>query len=176
MGLASESIPNRPLRGDELAEYAIKLMRDRLKNAHHFSAQVTYHQVAFELTGVFHFAYPVGDTRLLVQPLADGTVTGVPPTPLVVDAEGEQQPSEVVAFELASAIEDPNLTRVHCELPVTVTVKTPPKPGEVFPHIEQHQVKYDPTDYPPLAPPAERSLVAEKEKQFNITRKSGKRR
>ena len=175
MGLASESIPNRPLRGDELAEYAIKLMRDRLKNDHHFSAQVTYHQLAFELTGVFHFAYPVGDVPLLVQPRADGTVTGVPPTPLV-EQDGEQQPSEVVAFELASSIEDPNLVRVHCELPVVVTTKTPPKPGEVFPHIEQHQVKYDPTDYPPLAPPAEKNLTPQKEKQFNITRKSGKHR
>jgi hypothetical protein len=55
-------------------------------------------------------------------------------------------------------------------MPVVIRQKVPPVFGQVFPTFEDHQVKYDPTDYPPLPPPEVTDQTAHFAKQWGITK------
>lgn len=68
----------------------------------------------------------------------------------------------VDCFTLAVEVTNPNLVRVHCGMPITITEKVPPKHGEMFGGLKNHEVRYDPSGYDALPPP----LVTDRSQEF----------
>ena len=178
---SAEKIPNLPIRGDELAFYAAKLLSDvcaeqgpndviqmvsalqaACRNDWAFGSAYTYpgasitiavryHQanerIAWTVEPIFKFTNPTHpEQRPFVRRPAN--VTEPPILNHPADAV-----HVVHAFTLSATVENPNLVRVHCGMPIKITTKIPPAYGEMFEKVETHEVRYDPTDYPPLAPP-----------------------
>jgi hypothetical protein len=151
-----EQIPNKPLTGSELADYIVFRLRERVTNDHHFGAQISYRRVAFEITIRLHTDRPTGAWEVHTFTRPEGAVIeGQPP---LIEAPGD---SEVLALDVAVDVENPNLARVAAGLPVQIVTRQPAKPGEIFPKVEHHEVRYDPTDYPPPTPP----VVTDKSEQ-----------
>ena len=146
----NESVPNKPLNGDELARYAIGLLRERLENDCHFSPTVSYRSVAFEIKIRFHFGQPQNDVTVQTFTKPDAAL-GIEGQPPLADVED----SEVLAVDLAVTVDSPNLARVAAGLPIEIINRTAAKPNELFGKVERHEVKYDPADYPKPTPPVE---------------------
>jgi len=146
----NETVRNKALNGEELSQYALGLLRDRLANDCHFSPTVSYRSVAFEIEIRFHFGQPVNDVtvRTFTKPDVALGIEGQPPL-------AEPEDSEVLAVALAVTVDSPNLARVAAGLPIEIINRTAAKPNELFGKVERHEVKYDPADYPKPAPPVE---------------------
>jgi hypothetical protein len=56
----------------------------------------------------------------------------------------------VDCFVVSVKVENPNLVRVHCNLPIVIAEKIQPKHGELFGKIQNHEVRYDPKDFEEL--------------------------
>lgn len=65
-------------------------------------------------------------------------------------------------FTLAVKVENPNLVRVHCNLPITISEKVQPKHGEMFGSFKNHELRYNPEDYEALPDP----VVTDKSEHF----------
>jgi hypothetical protein len=146
----NEEVRNKPLTGEELRQYALGLLRDRLENDCHFSSTVSYRSVAFEIELRFHFGQPANDVTVRTFTKPD-TVLGIEGQPPLSDAED----SEVLATDLSVTVDSPNLARVAAGLPIEIINRTAAKPNELFGKVERHEVKYDPADYPKPTPPVE---------------------
>jgi hypothetical protein len=179
-----EKIPNLPLSGWELSVYVRSMFKKVLEqrgvldsseielvlnpltaamqNDCFFSGSFMYPKVSFEIAAQFHrigdrFAYSVQPLFKTANPLQPThtpfirRLPGTPPPPVVFTPEDEHV---VDCFTALSAVDNPNLVRVHNGMPVSVTASVPPAVGELFGKIERHEVRYDPTDYPPLPDPA----------------------
>ena len=96
--------------------------------------------------------------------LAAEAVEAVPPL-LSADPDARHV---VDCFTLSVKVDNPNLVRVHCGLPVVISEKKPPKYGDMFPEIQQHEIRYDPTDYDPLPEPTITEQSAEVSKRWGI--------
>ena len=141
--MSREPIPNRPLRGDEIAQGILDALAVRFKGDCHFQSSCTYRRVAYEVSVKVHLSPPTlqHEVRTFTKP--DGAIEGQPP---LVLAAGE--PSEVVAFSQAVEIDNPNMFRVAASLPITELHREPAKPNEMFPPIIETEISYKREDYP----------------------------
>ena len=150
-------------------------MQKALENDWIFGGSFTYPNVSFEITLLSHaieettaerfaftlellFRFPNNPNNPQSKPFVRRPV-GISEPPL--EGYGPNALHVVDCFKLAIAVENPNLIRVHCGLPIIVTEKIQPKHGEMFGSLRHHEVKYDPKDYEPLPEPKFTSLSAE---------------
>lgn len=183
MALKSETLPNKALTGEEVAAIAVNSVRDMLAKDCMFSPQIAYRSVAYSIAITFHLGQPHG--QHVVRRYARPGELPEPPLAEVCecghnkDAHGElgcqgpgcagcdeyrAEDSIVVALERTQELPNPNVARIHNDLPITMQSVQPPRssamdvvPGESlpsnpFPEITNHELRYDKTQYP--APPA----------------------
>jgi hypothetical protein len=183
--MAQEQVKNTPLTGHELRNLALHLLRSRLhlhgvltdsqservidcflkdmNNDYVFAGNFMYPQVeldlafqlhviedrwAFTLTPVFLFTNPSHPRHevFIHRPLT------VPKPPLSFSLDDEHV---VDCFRLKCKVDNPNLVRVHLDMPITITKTVLPnrEEGRPFVSFETVEIKYDPKDYDPLPPP-----------------------
>jgi hypothetical protein len=131
MGL-NEEVKNKALNGEELWKYAIDLLNKRFSGDCHFQPTVSYRGVAFELSARFHFGLPANDVTVQTFTKPDPAIGIEGPPPLA-----NVETSDVLAVDLSVTVDNPNLVRVAAGLPVEITQRTAPKPGELFGKVEQ---------------------------------------
>ena len=195
MSLKSDKLPNKALSGSELKEIITQHMRGVMDADWAFGHSVAYRRVAFTVTITCHLGQPIGEHVVRSRARADGVVEGE--APLVelckcghhekdhittigspvncssCDCAGyDPEDAEVVAVERSMTIDNPNLARIHHDLPVRVQESRPPVasmepslPGEppqsvtnAFPDVITHELRYDKTDAPPMPPPVDRDV------------------
>ena len=157
MPLTTDKIPNKALNGREVLEIAVQEFRAMLERDCMFLKTVAYRRVGITFTAVFDFGnpHPVHEVRSRVK--AAGVVEGEAPlTP-------EPEEGELRALERKVELENPNLERVHHDLPIKV--QGPPRPAQVIvpdntipgeppaeilqvPVVETKELRYDKTQYP----------------------------
>jgi hypothetical protein len=151
-------------------EIAVNEFRRMLETDCMFSKQIAYRRVAMELSAKFHFGEPhptheVRSKPVTAQPVAGVAgegAAGIEQFPLSAPPED----STVMALERDTVLDNPNLARVHNDLPVRMQTKGEQKPmvmqtipGEPptfqndFPSIENRELRYDKRDFgdPPAA-------------------------
>jgi hypothetical protein len=125
----------------------------------HSCEETTSAQFAFTLEIVFRTPKsrpPLDEVKPFVR-----RPVGVPAPPL--ESFGPNALHLVDCFTIKASIENPNLVRVHCGMPIIVTEKIPPKHGDLFGTIKNHEIRYDPAGYEPLPDPT----VTDQSKNFS---------
>jgi hypothetical protein len=154
--LSTEQVKNRPLNGAEVRQYAVSLLEKVLRDHCRFQETISYGRVAFEIEARFHFGDSSRDdvvVHTFTKP--NGVIEGEPPLALA----GEQ--AEAVALDISTEVTNPNLVRVATDIPIEIRSKPVQKPGDMFPRIETHAVKYDKEQYPEPEPPVVTDKSAE---------------
>ena len=169
MPLQSETIPNKNLTGREILDCAVADFKAMLERDCTFNPGVAYRRVGYTLEATFHLGYPHQPVKVSVHTRAEpsGVVEGrVPLNPAPPEGEGI-----VLGLERDVKLDNPNLARVHHDLPIKTQERMPPKPityentvpGEPppaaldpFPEVKNREFRYDKTQYPPLEPPVDR--------------------
>lgn len=105
-------------------------------------------RAAFTLEPVFKF--PNNSSFAECKPFVRRPVNCTAPPLEGFSADAQHS---VDCFRIAVKVENPNLVRVHCGMPITITEKIQPKHGEMFGSFENHEIRYDPADYEPLPAP-----------------------
>src|SRR5262249_12014210 len=87
-------------------------------------------------------------------------------------------------------IDNPNLARVHHDLPIRLTERKPQEPPVIpevmvpgepvplpspFPTFETKELKYDKTQYPEAPPPVDRDVSEAKAKEMGVAQRRGAR-
>jgi hypothetical protein len=176
MPLSSERLANVPLNGQELKEYSRKLLTRELVarevpddvalamvlafdtamdkdfisretaaypevvvelnvKAHFYSVEMEW-AFAFEIEPVFHTINILAPKHIVVVRS---------PKPPMKEFAGR---GTVVAFQLTSKVENPNLVRVHYGIPIVIQKRKEPEPGQMFADIVSETLEYTPEDFP----------------------------
>jgi len=151
-----------------------------LSNDWVFKSQFTYPNVTFSIAVRTHLTTGSGGERFAFSLEPEFKFPNQPPVPLgypvsrpfvrlpvgtgapPIDEYRTEDEHTVDCFTISVKVDNPNLVRVHHRMPVLIQNKVPPKHGELMGKIENHEVLYDPSDYPPLAPP----MVTEESEAF----------
>jgi len=187
MPLTSDRLPNNPLTGSELKTYLCAILRDELEmravpepitiqvvqamasgmdRDYFFNPGTAYPRVVATIQVRLHYAgqercaFSVKPWFKVQNPLApthEVLVRSAGP-PLTERGEGEG----IEAFTMVATTENPNLIRVHYNIPINITRKAPPKPNEMFPSFETERLEYDPAEFPEPASPS----VTDETEQF----------
>jgi hypothetical protein len=170
--MLKDKIENKALNGEELLEVAVSEFRDMLKRDCAFLRTIAYRRAAFTLSATFHLGSPVREHVMRSHVRKQGEVVEGE-TPLVNPPED----SVVVALERDVKVENPNLARVHHDLPITLIERMPSKPprldgmipgeppiNDMFPQFETTKIRYEKDQYPAPVPPVDRD-VSEKAAQ-----------
>lgn len=171
-----EQVPNKALTGREVLECAVQDFRAMLERDCMFQRGVAYRRVAYSFSVTFHLGYPAGDYTVKSHTKASGIVEGEVPL------EDPGADAIIVALERDVTIENPNLARVHHDLPVKIVTRGEPKPipvdalsGDIpqgvldpFPQMITHELRYDKKDYPPLPAPVDRDVSQEVAKKLGV--------
>lgn len=172
MPLSSETLPNKPLNGQELAEVIVKNVREAISRDCMFLPTLAYGRVAFIWSLTVHTGNPVApkiEVWSRVRP--EGAIEGAPP--LAGPVEGE----DVAGVEREVTIDNPNLERIHAGLPIKVTERrgiAPATAGDPFPSMETRSIRYEPGDYPDLPPPVDRDTSEKEAKRLGVKRREFK--
>lgn len=195
MPLSSERLPNLPLTGPELKQYAVRLLAEELKNRSvpevitscmaelfhdamgrdwlftqgtSYPRAVIHIKVRLHRSGDAHEVFArLHDARFSIEPEFHLTNPMAPkhavfvrssPPPLV----GLTGPSHVDCFTLTAKTDNPNAIRVHYHIPIVVTNKIEPKPGDLFPTLERETLEYHPSEVPAPEDP----VVVEESEEF----------
>jgi hypothetical protein len=193
-----DTIPNKALQGDEVLECAVSDFRAMLMRDCAFLRTISYRKVAYTLSATFHFGPPHEDPHVVksrVKPQKDGVVEGEAPLRGYCDECGhsreqhtqpgygagactvcicqqyDEEETSVVALERDVTLDNPNLARVHHDLPIRTQETLPPQPlsvGELvpgeerptnpFPEVHTREIRYDKTQYPEGTPPVDRDV------------------
>lgn len=129
-----------------------------------FRCHVIEDRWSFTLSPSFMFmnpAYPV-HVVFIHRP------TTIPSPPLT--AETEQDEHVVDCFKVQTRVDNPNLVRVHLNLPIIVTRTVMPDRAKNRPMVtfEDERIVYDPADYDPLPPPTETDESRAYAKMWNL--------
>lgn len=178
MGLRSESIPNKALNGREVLECAVADFRAMLERDCAFLPTIAYRKVAYAWQFTFHGGYPhqahVVKSRTKVAGIVEGEAPLVEPDP---DAM-------LVCLEREVALENPNIARVHHDLPIRTQERAPERvlssqsgiPGEPvetvvdFPSFVNRELRYDKEQFPAPTPPVDRDVSEVKAKELGVKR------
>jgi len=198
MGLLANKIPNHPLTGSELSAYVrhlafpskdiapergsnwddINLAADalmgRMRGDFAFAHNAAYPRPQITVTGKFFVENAVEQPVYKYHLRADFQFINsmMPKHSVEVSGGHERLPDGisgvVTAFERKIRVENPNLVRVHLNLPIQRLVNHAPKPGETLGKAEMVDVQYDPNDYPPLPEPEERDISRETAREWGV--------
>jgi len=158
--LSERTVPNKGLVSTELAAIIVDHVREMLAHDYQFNnPTLLYRKAAFTVTVVVHAIDPsnpvpraAAQTHNRVSDVLAGEV------PL----EGAGEDAVFAGLERRVDIENPNLHRVHHDLPIKIQQRGQPKPGDPFGSVENIELRYDKTDFEPL-PPVETVDVTERE-------------
>lgn len=168
MPLSNDTLPQKPLNGQELKEIIVAKFRDALDKDCMFLNTVTYARVAFTAMVTVHTSHPAMrefEVRTRTRPSADLGYEGEVPL------KDPPPDAQLVALERTVDLENPNLERVHAGLPIkTVTRKGtgPATPGDPFPAFETHEIRYDPHDYPPPPEPKDEDVSLREARRLGL--------
>lgn len=180
MPLKSQTLPNKRLNGAELKEILCQRFRELLDKDYAFLPTLAYARVGVNMTLTLHVGGVVGEhvVRSYTKPDGTGVIEGEPP---LADPPDDQA---VVALDRRFQMDNPNLERVHADLPITFQQRapqappqeyTPPLPGEPPPDaiikpydVETVVVRYDKTQYPEPSAPVDTDVSAEKGKELGV--------
>lgn len=169
MSLLEEKIPNKSLNGAEVLEIAVREFRAMLERDCMFLKTIAYRRVAMTLGATFHFGRPMAEHVVKSRVRAGGVVEGEAPL------DPPEDEAVLVSLERDVALDNPNLARVHHDLPIRVQERSlpktptpsnlpgePPMPADPFPEIVTKEIHYDKTQYPEGPAPVDRDVSAEK--------------
>lgn len=151
-----------------------------MANDFHFAPMYTYPGVSFDVEFQSHiiaerFAFSVAPTFRFANNILDPKLdlfvrrpvgTSAPP----LDEPGPDPMHVIDCFTLCVAVGNPNLIRVHCEMPFNRVKRSDPEFGEMFAKFETSELHYDPAGYPPLPAPKIIERSAQFAKQWGIDR------
>ncbi len=174
MALKTDQIENKNLNGREVLEIAVQEFRAMLERDCMMAPGIAYRRVAMTLSATFQLGQPH-------QPLTVKSRVRQAEEGAVVEGEIPLNPpepdTEVLALERDVDLPNPNLARVHHDLPIRLQERKPPVPimienpipGEPpqsltnpYPEIETRELRYDKTQYPAAEPPVDRDVSEEK--------------
>lgn len=163
MPLTSEQIQQRPLNGSEWKDYLVKAFREVLEGDCLLSKSISYPRAGATIICRLHLTDPLPTEHEIRVYNRAGSKLEDPPLPV---EEGKE--SAVVAFDIEVKADNPNLIRVHADLPIEVQTAIPPRPGQLLPSIETHQIHYAKEDYPEPAAPVVVDKVADAAAEWQI--------
>ncbi len=183
MGLLDKVLAERGVLSDEQRMHVVTALSYAMTSDWVFRPQFTYANVSFEIAVLIHALVDSERFAFTLEPvfhfpsLPVESQTHKPfvrrPVGITAPPLGEWRAlnaeSIVDCFTISAKVENPNLVRVHVGLPVVIQAKTPPPHGEMFSKIEDHEVRYDPTDYPPLPEPTVTDQSAEFARKWGVT-------
>lgn len=108
----------------------------------------TREQFSFTLEPTFRF--PLTPLDAESKPFVRRPV-GMPAPPL--EGFGPNALHFVDCFTAWVKVDNPNLVRVHCNMPIVIQEKVQPAHGEMFGKIKNHEIRYDPAEYEALPEP-----------------------
>jgi hypothetical protein len=156
---------------------AVEAMRTAMQNDHVFGAMPAYPGCKFEIPCQFHiigdrFAFtvaPVFTFNRTFEPTHAPFIrrpVGVSAPPLL-DADPDAQ-HVIDCLTISTTVENPNLIRVRCGMPVEIVQQKRPEFGQLFGTIERHAVEYDPNEYPPLPEPTVTDQTAQFAREWKV--------
>ena len=164
MPLSTETIPNKPLNGEELKRVILDNVRQRLDSDCFFNATIAYTRCAFSFTITVHGAGLQQAVEVRSRTKAAGAIEGEAPLENV-----EENDSQFTALQRDVKVDSPNLTRIHHGMPITTQVKQPPPTAnDPFPSFELQKITYEPGDHPPLAEPKDTDVTEEAAKKLGV--------
>jgi len=162
VGLGSERIPNEPLTGPDLKKFLLWRIEQAMNNQWVFNPGTSYPAVAFEAEIRLQFKNPN------LQPLtiaAKNTADSGLESPLPLK---DSEDTGIRAFKIEEQVTNPNVSRIHAGIPISIASVTPPKPGELVPKVEVHAVTYAKDDAPELPDPKLTDLSPQVAAKFGI--------
>ena len=179
--LRQDQIPNKPLNGEEVKAIAAKEFLAMLDRECMLTRGIAYRRVAISFSATFHLGSPHQplEIKSRTHP-TDGAVEGE--APLIPEPED----AALVAVERDIALDNPNLARVHHDLPIKIQERMPPRPITMDPVIpgeppqavtdpysefKNTELRYDKTQYPDAPPPVDRDMSEAKAAALGV--KSG---
>lgn len=107
---------------------------------------------AFDLEA--YFVFPANSSFPNCKPFVRRPAgASSPPINRIDELAGFPKTEIADCFTLEVKCDNPNLIRVHCGLPIVIAEKVPPKHGDLFGTVQNHEIRYDPHDYEPLPEP-----------------------
>lgn len=170
--MRSEKIPNTPLNGSELKEYALIRVREQLDREWMFNAGMTYPSVSFDISIRFHMtnaAFPE------YASVATAPVSGVFNGPTPEEDFNPESDQVLCATDIKVAVDNPNLIRIHNDMPITVSDPAPLKPGQIIPQIETRTIQVYTSDYPDLSQPIVEDVSDQVASVFKIDKRKLRR-
>ncbi len=171
--MQSDNIPNKNLTGPEVLKCAVADFEAMLKRDCTFNPGIAYRRCANTLTATIDLGYPQQPVKGQVRTQQSETVERpVPLTPAPPDAE-----RVVLGLERDVVLDNPNLARVHHDLPIVTQERMQPRPmnydgalpGEPppaltdpFPEVKNREFRYQKEGMPPLPPPVDRDVSDKK--------------
>jgi len=167
MSLKSDQIPNKPLNGQEILELAVQDFRAMLAKDCMLTRGIAYRRAAYTLTATFHLGNPHPAIEFKSRTKANGVIEGEVPL------SDPPEDAVLVALERDVDNDNPNLARVHHDLPIKLQERMPPPPPQIsqipgeppltesvmqFPEIRNTEIRYDKTQYPEAKPPVDRDV------------------
>lgn len=215
MPLKSDTLPNKALLGTELRAIAVKQFDEMLSRDYAFAHTVAYRSVAITIEATFHLGKPHEPHVVKSYTKPDGLITGGVPLPEICQCSHSREqhsghtimvgepdrdncsacdcehwnPEDavLVSLERKITLDNPNLARVHHDLPIKISERKPPQPipyenqlpGEPpppfmldpYPQMQTTEIRYDPKDYPPLDPPVDRDVSDAKAEQLGVKKR-----
>lgn len=211
MPLRSETLPQKMLTGEELKEILKHQFAAMLDSDYAFSKAAAYRRVGVTLTATLQLGQPKENhvVRSYTRKMADGIIEGEPPLRLqckcghLMAAHGidgkrcaececngyeEDQDSAVVGLEREVKIDNPNLARIHHDLPVRFQERGEmkpmpfgaPLPGEPvpefmndpYPQMITRELHYDKTQMPPMAEPVQKDVSTREAQRLGVKQRS----
>lgn len=154
--LSNNTIPNKPLTGKECAAVVVDNVRQMLDADCMFNSTIAYRKLAFTVTVTVHAAdtsdtKPRAEAQTRIRP--NGVIEGNAPLP------NPPEDAQFMAIERKVTVDNPNLTRVHHDLPIRVQQRALPQPNDPFPKIETQELRYEKGDFPPLPEPVDTDVT-----------------
>lgn len=216
MPLRSETLPQKMLTGEELKEILKHQFAAMLDSDYAFSKTAAYRRVGVTLTATLQLGQPKENhvVRSYTRKMADGIIEGEPPLRLqckcghlmglhpgsgpcghtdegrhcLCVAYEEDQDSAVVGLEREVNIDNPNLARIHHDLPVRFQERGEmkpmpfgaPLPGEPvpefmndpYPQMVTRELYYDKTQMPPMAESVQKDVSTREAQRLGVKQRS----
>lgn len=183
MPISTLQIPNLPLTGPELKTYCCALLGAELEmrsvpekvtgtlvdalavamgNDFLFLSGTSYPNVRVELQVRLHYRdneleYSLRPVIHTTNPLDKVHPVFVRISSFMADRAG----AKTEAFTLTATVDNPNLVRVHYGIPITLSRRKDPNPGQMFAEIVTETLEYDPEEFEPPAPPTVKDETGE---------------
>lgn len=189
MPLSSSQIPNLPLAGPELKMYCSSILQNELElrsvpesiladvvdalcaamsNDFLFLAGTSYPNVRVELEVRLH--YRDGECEYSLRPVIHtaNPLDKVHPVFVRVSTPLSNRDNvKTEAFTLMAAVDNPNLVRVHYGLPIVLTRRKDPDPGQIFSEVVSEALEYNPADFDEPTPPSVKDETEEVAEAYN---------